>query len=96
MSNPGATGSAPATSRPSEALPDDVRPITVEVTVRLQAIAIPERDGGFSIAVPALPGCYSAAETVEKVSGNVIEAAEGWLAAQHDRAKAETVRTMTT
>jgi predicted RNase H-like HicB family nuclease len=62
----------------------------------LQAIAIAEPGGGFSIAVPALPGCYSAAETVEEVPGNIIEAAEGWLAAQHDRAKEETIRVMTT
>jgi predicted RNase H-like HicB family nuclease len=95
MSNPVATGSAPTTSRPSETPRDGVHPITVEVMVRLQALAIPEPGGGFSIAVPALPGCYSAAETVEEVPGNIIEAAEGWLAAQHDRARAATVRTMT-
>jgi predicted RNase H-like HicB family nuclease len=64
--------------------------------VRLQDLAIPEPGGGYSIAVPALAGCYSAAETVEELPDHVIEAAEGWLAAQHDRAKDETVRIMTT
>ena len=96
MSNPVATESAPATSMPASASPNGVRPITVEVMVRLQALAIAEPGGGYSIAVPALPGCYSAAETIEEVQGNVVEAAEGWLGAEHDRAKDETVRVMTT
>jgi predicted RNase H-like HicB family nuclease len=96
MSNPVATESTPTAARPSEALLNGVHPITVEVMVRLQALAIPEPGGGYSIAVPALPGCYSAAETIEEAPGNIVEAAEGWLAAQHDRAKDETVRLMTT
>jgi len=96
MSNPVATESAPTTSRPAEARPNGVHAITVEVIVRLQALAIPEPGGGYSIAVPALPGCYSAAETIEEAQGNIVEAAEGWLAAQHDRAKDETIRVMTT
>jgi predicted RNase H-like HicB family nuclease len=96
MSDPVATETAPTEGRPAGTPPNGIHPITVEVMVRLQAVAIPEPGGGYSIAVPALPGCYSAAETIEEVQGNVVEAAEGWLGAQHDRAKDETVRVMTT
>jgi hypothetical protein len=31
-------------------------PIVVEVKVRIQAIAIQESDGGFSVVIPTLPG----------------------------------------
>jgi predicted RNase H-like HicB family nuclease len=73
-----------------------VEPITVEieVRVRLKAIALQEDDGRYSITVPALPGCYSAADSIEDASANVVEAAEGWLDVSHDREKANAVRKM--
>jgi predicted RNase H-like HicB family nuclease len=67
--------------------------LTVEVNVRLQALVIPEAVGGYSIIVPALPGCVSQGETLEEVLVNVVEAAEGWLAAGHDHNKDEDLRT---
>ena len=70
------------------------RPITVEVKVRLQAIAIQESDGGFSVVIPALPGCVTEADTIEEAQTNVIEAAELWLDVAHDRNKEERVRGM--
>ena len=66
--------------------------ITVEVRVRLQALAIPEAVGGYSVIVPSLPGCVTQGETIEEVTANVIEAAEGWLAAGHDHNKDEDLR----
>ena len=66
--------------------------ITIEVSVRLQALAIPEAVGGYSVIVPALPGCVSQGETLEEVLGNVVEAAEGSLAAGHDHNKEEDLR----
>jgi predicted RNase H-like HicB family nuclease len=66
-----------------------VRPVTIDVMVRLQALAIPEANGGYSIVVPALPGCYSQAETIEEAKTNVVEAAEGWLDVAHDLRKAD-------
>src|SRR5215216_1706107 len=39
--------------------PGDPHPVTIEVSVRLEAIAIPEAGGGYSIVVPALPGCVT-------------------------------------
>jgi predicted RNase H-like HicB family nuclease len=67
-------------------------PVNIEVRVRLRAIAIPEADGGFSVIVPALPGCFTEADTVEEVARNVREAAEGWLYAGHERDKTEALR----
>jgi predicted RNase H-like HicB family nuclease len=73
-----------------------VEPITVEieVKVRLKAVALREDDGRYSIAVPALPGCYSQADSIEEASANLVEAAEGWLDVSHDREKAASVRKM--
>lgn len=61
------------------------RPVTIEVRVRLQALAVPEPGGGYSVVVPALPGCVTEGETIEEVQANVAEAAEGWLAVAFDR-----------
>jgi predicted RNase H-like HicB family nuclease len=74
--------------------PAAAHPITVEVTVRLQAIALPEDDGGYSVAVPALRGCSTQGDSIEDVQANIVEAAEGWLASMHDRYKDEVVRVM--
>jgi predicted RNase H-like HicB family nuclease len=75
--------------------PSPPQPITVEVRVRLQAIALPEADGGYSVVVPALPGCYTQGDSIEEVQANIIEAAEGWLAATHDQRKEQAIRDMT-
>jgi predicted RNase H-like HicB family nuclease len=66
--------------------------VTVEVTVWLQALALREQDGGDSIIVPALPGCVSQADSIEAIEANIVEAAEGWLAAGHDQAKEAAIR----
>jgi predicted RNase H-like HicB family nuclease len=81
-----ATTGQPATT------PSPPQPITVEVKVRLQAIALPEPGGGYSVLVPALPGCVTQGETIEEVQANVVEAAEGWLAVGHDQNKDEGIR----
>jgi predicted RNase H-like HicB family nuclease len=83
-----------ATDRPGPpsdpgGVPNGGHPITVEVRVRLQALAIPEPDGGYSVIVPALPGCVTMGDTIEEVQANVVEAAEGWLAVGHDRNRDE-------
>jgi predicted RNase H-like HicB family nuclease len=69
-----------------------LNPITVEVKVRLQALAILEAAGGYSVIVPALPECVSEGDTIEEVMANVVEAAEAWLAAGHDHNKDEDLR----
>ena len=67
-------------------------PITIEVKVRLLAIALPEAEGGFSVVVPALPGCFSQGETIEEVQANVVEAAEVWLEVVHDENREAAIR----
>jgi predicted RNase H-like HicB family nuclease len=67
-------------------------PITIEVKVRLQAIALPEEGGGYSVVVPALPGCFTEGDTIEEVQASIVEAAEGWLATTHDQHKDQAIR----
>jgi predicted RNase H-like HicB family nuclease len=64
---------------------------TVEVTVRIQAIALPEVDGGYSVLIPAL-GIAIEGDTIDEVRANVVEAAESWLASMHDRHCDEAIR----
>jgi predicted RNase H-like HicB family nuclease len=78
---------------PAEA--KNCRPITIDVRVRLQAIALPEPEGGYSVVVPALPGCVTEGDTLEEVQANIVEAAEGWLDSQHDALKEEALKVMT-
>jgi predicted RNase H-like HicB family nuclease len=68
------------------------RPIAVEVQVRLQVLAFPEPSGGYTVIVPALPGCVSEAAHLDEVQANAVEAAEGWLAVAYDRAEDEEIR----
>jgi len=72
--------------------PSGGQPITVDVMVRLQAIALPEAEGGYSVIVPALPGCVTQGETIEEVQTNIIEAAEVWLEVTHDQNKEKAIR----
>ena len=44
-----------------------------------QVLIREERDGGYSVSVPALPGCHSQGETMTEALSNVREAAELWL-----------------
>ena len=56
-----------------------------EFTVTLTALVYPEPEaGGFSVEVPALPGCYTQGETLEEVQNRVKEAAQGWLDSLHE------------
>jgi predicted RNase H-like HicB family nuclease len=80
----------PAT--PAPALPNGSHPITVEVKVRLQALALPEADGRYSVLVPGLPGCVTMGDSIEEAQANVVDAAEGWLAASYDLNKDEAIR----
>ena len=65
----------------------ETQPISVQVTVTVTALVYPEPDaGGYSAAVPALPGCYTEGETLDEVRAYLREAAEAWLAAAHDHA----------
>ena len=44
-------------------------------------VLIPEpEEGGYSVLVPALPGCVTQGETVEEALAMAKDAIEGWIA----------------
>lgn len=47
--------------------------------LKYTAIFEPESVGGYSVAIPALPGCISQGETFEEALANIKEAAELYL-----------------
>ncbi|HEY2786450.1 MAG TPA: type II toxin-antitoxin system HicB family antitoxin [Fimbriiglobus sp.] len=51
----------------------------------LKILLQPEADGGYSVSVPAFPGCHSQGETREEAIENIKEAAELWLETSLDR-----------
>jgi predicted RNase H-like HicB family nuclease len=72
----------------------EVHPVTVTVQVRLQALAVREADGRYSVIVPALPGCVTEGNDIEDVQRNVVEAAEGWLECQHDQRRSVALQSL--
>ena len=44
-----------------------------------KVILTPAEEGGFTVTVPALPGCVSEGNTYEKALKNIREAVEGYL-----------------
>lgn len=38
-----------------------------------------EKEGGYSVSVPVLPGCHSQGETFEEAQKNIVEAIELYL-----------------
>ena len=52
--------------------------------MKLKVILRREKEGGYSVAIPALPGCFSEGETVEQALANVREAAEGMIEVLND------------
>lgn len=48
-------------------------------TYRYTALFIHEKDGGFSVSVPDLPGCFSQGDTYEEALENIQEAIELYL-----------------
>lgn len=47
---------------------------------RYTIVLMPEEEGGYSVMVPALPGCLSQGATVEECVANAHEAIEAWIA----------------
>ncbi|MBI5873899.1 MAG: type II toxin-antitoxin system HicB family antitoxin [Candidatus Omnitrophica bacterium] len=46
---------------------------------RFKVIIEPEAEGGYSVHVPALPGCTSQGETIKEALANIKEAMELYL-----------------
>jgi len=55
-----------------------MRPLAVPdekpVNQRFAVVLAEEPEGGYSVSVPALPGCYSEGDTVEEALTNIREA----------------------
>lgn len=47
--------------------------------LKYTAVFEPEKGGGYSVTIPALPGCISEGDTFEKALSNIKEAAELYL-----------------
>ena len=47
--------------------------------LKYTAVFEPEKSGGYSVVIPALPGCISQGETFEEALKNIREAAELYL-----------------
>jgi predicted RNase H-like HicB family nuclease len=55
-------------------------------------IALHRSDEGFSVSVPALPGCWSEGNTEEEALANIQDAIQEYLAALEDRFEGAEVR----
>jgi predicted RNase H-like HicB family nuclease len=47
--------------------------------MKLKVVLQPSDEGGYTVFVPALPGCVSEGETLERALGNIREAIELYL-----------------
>ncbi len=52
--------------------------------MKLQIVLEPSEDGGYTVYVPALPGCISEGDTVEESLNNIKEAIQLYLAEVDD------------
>lgn len=57
--------------------------------MKVKVLVRPEAMGGYSVSVPALPGCYSEGETREEALANIREAAELWFEVTAESAAVE-------
>jgi antitoxin HicB len=53
--------------------------------MKLKVLLVSEPTGGYSVSVPALPGCHSEGETLDEAMANIREAAELWLEVSNNR-----------
>ena len=60
--------------------------------MRLKVVFESSDEGGFTVYVPALPGCISEGDTVEEARGNILEAIALYLEAGDDIAETTDVR----
>lgn len=53
--------------------------------LNFHAMFLEERDGGYSVIVPTLPGCVSQGDTFEEAAANIQEAIELYLEDEEGR-----------
>lgn len=46
-------------------------------------------EGGYTVTVPALPGCISEGDTKKEALDNIRDAVKGYLACYHDKIRRE-------
>lgn len=49
--------------------------------MKIKAIVHDAEEGGYWAEVPALPGCFTEADSLPELKANLSEAIEGWLEA---------------
>jgi len=47
--------------------------------MKLKVLVQTESSGGYSVSVPAMPGCHSQGETLHEALVNIREAADLWV-----------------
>jgi antitoxin HicB len=57
--------------------------------VKLKVLVRPEPGGGYSVSVPAMPGCHSQGESLDEALTNIREAADLWSEVVAERAARE-------
>ena len=53
-----------------------VDPLNPSIAMRLRVLFEPSDEGGYTVYVPALPGCISEGDTLEEARHNIREAIE--------------------
>lgn len=54
--------------------------------MKLKVLVRPELQGGFSVSVPAMPGCHSQGDSLEEALANIREATDLWIEVVAERA----------
>lgn len=54
-------------------------PVYPKGIMKLNVLIHRAEEGGYWAEIPALPGCFSQAETMDEILFNIKEAAEAWL-----------------
>jgi predicted RNase H-like HicB family nuclease len=57
--------------------------------MRLKVVFEPSDEGGYTVFVPALPGCISEGDTLEQAKENILEAIALYLESDDDSALPE-------
>ena len=57
--------------------------------MKLKVLVRPEQSGGYSVSVPAMPGCHSQGESLDEALANIREAADLWIEVVAERAARE-------
>lgn len=63
---------------------DTLRFHYIATTMKLKILFEPSDEGGFTVTVPALPGCVSEGDTLSEARANIAEAISLYLASVDD------------